>query len=63
MILTSLIFEKEIINYTHLDDYMLDEITTSISYESNLEEVEKIMLSSLHIHMRKSCLEKKTDYH
>jgi small-conductance mechanosensitive channel len=47
MIPTSLIFEKEIINYTRSDDYILDEITTAITYESNLEKAEKIMLSSV----------------
>ena len=47
MIPTSLIFEKEIINYTHHDDYILDEVTTAITYESNLEKAEEIMLSSV----------------
>ncbi len=47
MIPTSLIFEQEIINYTHHDDYILDEVTAAITYESNLEKAEEIMLSSV----------------
>jgi small-conductance mechanosensitive channel len=47
MIPTSLIFEQEIINYTHRDDYILDEIKTAVTYESNLEKAEEIMLSSV----------------
>lgn len=47
MIPTSLIFEQEIINYTHRDDYILDEVTTAITYESNLEKAEEIMLKSV----------------
>jgi len=43
MIPTSIIFEQEIINYTHQDDYILDEVTTAITYESNLEKAEKIV--------------------
>jgi small-conductance mechanosensitive channel len=40
---TSIIFEKEVINYNEKDDYILDEVTIAITYESNLEEAEKIM--------------------
>ena len=40
----SIIFEEEIINYTHRDDYILDEVTTAITYESNLEKAEEIMI-------------------
>jgi small-conductance mechanosensitive channel len=40
---TSIIFEKEIINYNERDDIILDEVTVSITYESNLERAEKIM--------------------
>jgi len=40
---TSIIFEKEIINFNEKDDIILDEVTVSITYESNLEKAEKIM--------------------
>jgi len=44
MIPTSAIFEKEIINYTHQDEYILVEIVTSITYESNLKKAENLIL-------------------
>lgn len=40
---TLIIFEQEIINYTEKDDYILDEVTMAITYESDLEKTEKIM--------------------
>jgi small-conductance mechanosensitive channel len=40
---TSIIFEQEVINYTEKDEYILDEVTIAITYESNLEKAEKIM--------------------
>jgi small-conductance mechanosensitive channel len=40
---TSIIFEQEVINYTDRDDYILDEVTIAITYESNLDKAEKIM--------------------
>lgn len=40
---TSIIFEQEVINYNEKDEYILDEITVAITYESNLEKAEKIM--------------------
>lgn len=43
MIPTSIIFEKEIINYTKESDYILVEIITAITYESNLEKAEDII--------------------
>ncbi|PNX53785.1 MAG: hypothetical protein BV458_02595 [Thermoplasmata archaeon M9B2D] len=48
MIPTSMIFEKEIINYTRESDYILVEIVTAITYESNLEKAEEIITSSVH---------------
>jgi len=47
MIPTSIIFEQEVINYTELDDYILDEIVTAITYESNLEKAEKLICGSV----------------
>ncbi len=47
MIPTSIIFEKEIINYTRESDYILVEIITAITYESNLEKAEEIITSAV----------------
>jgi len=44
---TSIIFEKEIINYNEKDDIILDEVTVAITYESNLEKAEKIMKAAV----------------
>jgi len=46
MIPTSVIFQKDIINYTKKDEYILDEITTAITYESSLKKAEEIIISS-----------------
>ena len=43
MIPTSVIFDERIINYTEFDEYILSEITTAITYESNLEKAEHIV--------------------
>jgi len=42
MIPNSIMFEQNIINYTSQDDYILDEVTTSITYESELDKAMKI---------------------
>lgn len=47
MIPNSLLFEVEIINYTKQHEFILDEITTSITYESNLKKAEKLLISSV----------------
>ena len=47
MIPTSIIFEKEIINYTHQDDYILVDIVTAITYESNLDKAEEIIINAV----------------
>jgi len=47
MIPNSTIFEKELINYTQRDDYVLDEIKANITYESNLENAEKLMITAV----------------
>ncbi len=48
MIPTSIIFEQEVINYTHKDNYILDEVTVATTYESNLSKSEDIMKKSVH---------------
>ncbi len=47
MIPNSIIFEQEVINYTQQDDYILDEVVTAITYESDLEQAEKIINKSV----------------
>lgn len=42
MIPNSKLFEMDIINYTLTDEYILDEVVTSITYESNLDLAIKI---------------------
>jgi small-conductance mechanosensitive channel len=44
---TSVIFENEIINYTMQDDYILVEIITMITYESNLDKAEELILAAV----------------
>jgi small-conductance mechanosensitive channel len=57
MIPTSLIFEKEIINYTREDEYILVEIVTEITYESNLQKAEEIITSAVQKIMEPICHE------
>ena len=47
MLPTSIIFEEEIINYTHQDDYILDEVTIAITYESDLKKAEELIKKSV----------------
>jgi len=47
MIPTYIIFEDNIINYTHKSDIILDEVKTSITYESNLEQAEMLVIDSV----------------
>jgi len=44
---TSIFFDQEVINYNEKDDYILDEVTIAITYESNLEKAEAIMNQSV----------------
>jgi len=39
-----IIFEQEVVNYNHRDEYILDEITTAITYESDLKQAETLVL-------------------
>jgi small-conductance mechanosensitive channel len=47
MIPTSIIFEEQVTNYTEKNDYILDEVNTTITYESNLEKAEDIIQKSV----------------
>lgn len=42
MIPNSVLFEQNIINYTSYDEYVLDQVVASITYESNLDKAMKI---------------------
>ena len=47
MIPTSVIFEQEVINYTQRDDFILDEVVTAITYESDLKKAEEIITDAV----------------
>jgi small-conductance mechanosensitive channel len=47
MVPTSIIFEEELINYTHRDNYLLDEVTTAITFESNLSKAESLIINAV----------------
>ena len=46
MVPNSVLFEKDIINYTHQDDYTLDQVAVTVTYESNLDKAIEIVLGS-----------------
>ncbi len=52
MIPTSIIFEQEVINYSEKDDYILDEIIFTVTYESNLKKSEEIAKDSVRFIMK-----------
>ena len=47
MVPNSIIFEEEVVNYTHKNNYILDEVKTAITYESDLEKAEKLIIKSV----------------
>jgi small-conductance mechanosensitive channel len=46
MVPNSTLFEKNIINYTSKDEYVLDQVVVAVTYESNLDEAMEIALES-----------------
>jgi small-conductance mechanosensitive channel len=46
MVPNSTLFEKNIINYTQKDDYILDQVTITVTYESNLDKAIEIGIES-----------------
>jgi small-conductance mechanosensitive channel len=52
MVPTNVIFEHAIINYTQQDDYILVEIITLITYESNLDKAEQLITAAVEKIMR-----------
>ena len=51
MIPNSKLFEQDIINYTLQDEFILDQVTTLITYESNLDKAIKISLDAAKKHI------------
>jgi len=52
MVPNSILFEQNIVNYTSKDDYVLDQVTAAITYESNLDKAIKIALESAKKHTK-----------
>ena len=48
----STLFEQNIINYTQQDEYILDQVVTLVTYESNLDKAIKIALESAKKHTK-----------
>ena len=46
MVPNSILFEQNIINYTLEDDYILGQVVTSVTYESNLDKALRIILDA-----------------
>ena len=46
LIPNSILFEQKIINYTMKDEFILDEVITLVTYESNLEKAKEICLNA-----------------
>ena len=47
MVPNSIIFEEQVINYNHVDKYILVEVTTGLTYKSNLEQAERLVISAV----------------
>jgi len=46
MVPNSVLFEKDLINYTFQDDYILDEVSVAVTYESNIEKAKEICVKA-----------------
>lgn len=46
MVPNSILFEQNIINYTSTDDYVLDQVSVTVTYESNLDKAIKLVLEA-----------------
>ncbi len=53
MIPNSILFEQNIINYTLQDDYVLNQVVATVTYESNLDRAIQIALESAEEHTKK----------
>lgn len=54
MIPNSLLFEKNIINYTSKNEYVLDQVVVLVTYESDIKEAAKISLKSAKKHAKEA---------
>lgn len=54
MVPNSSLFEQNIINYTSEDEYILDQVTVAITYESNVDKAMEIALESAKIHTKET---------
>lgn len=53
MVPNSIMFEQNIINYTARDEYVLDEVVTAITYESDLKKAIEIILDKAKLNTEK----------
>ncbi len=51
MVPNSILFEQNIINYTQQDEFILDQVVVSVTYESDLDKAIKIALESAKKHI------------
>lgn len=47
MIPTSIIFDQRVINYNYEDNFILDEVKVTVTYESDLIEAEKVVIEAV----------------
>ncbi len=52
MIPNAVLFEKNIVNYTWQNEYVLDQVVVAVTYESNLDKAMKIALESAKKHLK-----------
>lgn len=61
MIPTSTIFDQRVINYNYEDNFILDEVKVTVTYESDLIEAEKIIIESVNT-VLKNIIDEFPDY-
>jgi len=59
----SLLFEQNITNYTANDDYILDQVITLVTYESNLDKAMNICLDAAKKHTKEFAAKTKVEPH
>ena len=52
MVPNSTLFEQTIINYTQQDEYMLDQVAVTVTFESNIDKAIKLALESAKAHTK-----------
>lgn len=61
MVPNSILFEQNITNYTSKDEYVLDQVVVTVTYESNLDKAIEISLESAKKHVKKFIEETKKE--